>query len=193
MTMRCGIFGGSFNPIHNGHTQLAQLLTQCGWVDEVWLIVSPLNPLKQGCTSLLDDRVRLHLAQLATQGMQGVRASDFEMRLPTPSYMVRTLEALREDYPDREFLLVIGADNWLRFSQWREADEILRHHSLLVYPRRGYDVQLGSLPPNVTLVDTPLIDLSATQIRASIAQGTYHGEGMHPAVWKEIKTKGYYR
>ncbi len=191
--MRCGIFGGSFNPIHDGHTQLAQFLTQHGWVDEVWLMVSPLNPLKQGSAPLLDDSARLRLAQLATQGMQAVKVSDFEMRLPTPSYMVRTLEALRTAYTDRQFLLVIGADNWLRFSQWCEADEILRRHSLLVYPRRECQVQQSSLPPNVTLVDSPLIDLSATQIRASIAQGVFHGEGLHPAVWNEIKAKGYYR
>ncbi len=193
MTMRCGIFGGSFNPIHDGHTRLAQMLTRQGWVDEVWLMVSPLNPLKQGDTELLDDKARLHLAQLATEGLDGVKASDFEMRLPVPSYMVRTLEALRHAFTDREFVLVVGADNWLRFNQWRDADEILRHHRLLVYPRRGYEVEKDKLPGNVELVSTPLIDLSATEIRKAIAAGTYNGEGINPEVWKEIKEKGYYR
>ncbi len=193
MTMRCGIFGGSFNPIHDGHTRLAQMLAQQGWVDEVWLMVSPLNPLKQGDTELLDDKARLHLAQLATKGLEGVHASDFEMRLPTPSFMVRTLEALRQAYTDREFVLVVGADNWLRFNQWRDSDEILRHHRLLVYPRRGFEVERDKLPENVALADTPLIDLSATEIRKAIAAGTYNGEGVNPEVWKEIKEKGYYR
>ncbi len=191
--MRCGIFGGSFNPIHDGHTRLAQMLTQRGWVDEVWLMVSPLNPLKQGDTELLDDKARLRLAQLATEGLVGVKASDFEMHLSVPSYMVRTLEELRRAYADKEFLLVVGADNWLRFNQWKDADEILRHHCLLVYPRRGFEVDKGTLPENVTLVDTPLIDLSATDIRRAIAEGLYKGEGMNPQVWEEIKKKGYYR
>ncbi len=191
--MRCGIFGGSFNPIHDGHTQLAQMLVQRGWVDEVWLMVSPLNPLKQGDTELLADKARLRLAQLATEGLERVHASDFEMHLPVPSFMVRTLEALRQAYTDREFCLVVGADNWLRFHQWRDADEILRHHRLLVYPRPDCEVAKEALPAGVTLVDTPLIDLSATEIRRAIAQGSYRGEGMNPEVWKEIQKKGYYR
>ncbi len=169
------------------------MLVQRGWVDEVWLMVSPLNPLKQGDTELLDDKARLRLAQLATDGLVGVKASDFEMHLPVPSYMVRTLEALRRAYADKEFLLVVGADNWLRFNQWKDADEILRHHRLLVYPRRGCEVDKGTLPENVVLVDTPLIDLSATEIRRAIAEGSYKGEGMNPQVWEEIKKKGYYR
>ena len=106
--------------------------------------------------------------------------------------MVRTLERLRKTYPTDEFLLVIGADNWLRFPQWKDSGEILRHHRLLVYPRPGYMLDAEALPQGVTLVQTPLLDISSTEIRQAIRSGNYHGRGLTPKVWKEIKQKKYY-
>ena len=105
--MRIGIFGGSFNPIHTGHTRLGQWLVRKNYVDELWFMVSPLNPLKQNSTELLPDGLRLQLAQLAVEGKAGLRVSDFEMHLPRPSYMVHTLAQLRQAYPQHEFLLII--------------------------------------------------------------------------------------
>jgi nicotinate-nucleotide adenylyltransferase len=106
--------------------------------------------------------------------------------------MVRTLEELRKTYPTDEFILIIGADNWLRFPQWKQSDEILRHHRLLVYPRPGYDIDASTLPHNVQLVQTPLFDISSTQIRQAIREGNYHGRGLTPKVWKETRQKQYY-
>ena len=191
--MKIGLFGGSFNPIHTGHTRLAQALLRQGWVEEMWILVSPLNPLKQGNTDLLNDQARLRLAQLAVEGKNGIHVSDFEMRLPRPSYMVKTLECLRQDRPKDEFILVIGADNWLRFPQWKDSDEILRHHRLLIYPRPGCDIDETTLPPNAQLVNTPLLDISSTEIRHAIAKGHYHGRGLTPKVWHEIKKQNYYQ
>lgn len=189
---RVGIFGGSFNPVHTGHIRLAKCLLRLGAVDELWLLVSPLNPLKQGNTDLLDDEVRLQLTQMAVKNIPGLVVSDFEMHLPRPSYMVHTLQQLRTTYPDREFILIIGADNWLRFPQWKDNDEILRHHRLLVYPRPGYSIDTSTLPEGVQLVHTPHFDISSTEIRQAIAGGHYHGRGLTPAVWKEIKKNHYY-
>lgn len=193
MMIRTGIYGGSFNPIHTGHLTLGKLLCEQGLVDELWFLVSPLNPFKQATNDLLDDQARLQLVQLAVRNEPQLQVSDFEMHLPRPSYMVHTLEKLREAYPDREFVLVIGADNWLRFDQWYESEEILNHHPILVYPRPGYEIDLSTLPDGVTLVDTPLIDISSTQIRNSIARGNFDGKGLPPQVWKEIKRQGYYK
>lgn len=190
--MRIGIFGGSFNPIHTGHIQLGETLCRRGWVDELWFLVSPLNPLKQGATDLLADEARLRLANLAVKGRSHLRVSDFEMHLPRPSYMVRTLALLREQYPTEEFILVIGADNWQRFPQWRDSQEIMRHHRILVYPRPGYPLDATSLPSGVQPVETPLLDISSTQIRQAIHSGGYRGRGLNPQVWKEIKQNKYY-
>ena len=191
--MRIGIFGGSFNPIHTGHTRLGQWLVRKNYVDELWLMVSPLNPLKQNSTELLPDGLRLQLAQLAVEGKAGLRVSDFEMHLPRPAYMVYTLAQLRQAYPQHEFLLIIGADNWLRFNQWRNSEEIMLHHRLLVYPRPGYALDTASMPQGVSLVATPLFNISSTQIRQAIANGHYHGRGLSPKVWKSIKQNRYYQ
>ncbi|MBQ8051333.1 MAG: nicotinate-nucleotide adenylyltransferase [Bacteroidaceae bacterium] len=191
--MKIGIFGGSFNPIHTGHTRLGKWLVSKAIVDELWFLVSPLNPLKQGCTDLLDDQARLHLAQLAIEGKPGLHVSDFEMHLPRPSYMVRTLEALRQAYPQHEFVLIIGADNWQRFPEWKDSDIIMKHHGVCIYPRPGFDIDATALPPKVHVVRTPLYPISSTEIRQAIAEGHYHGRGLTPRVWQEIKKHHYYQ
>ncbi|MBQ9362955.1 MAG: nicotinate (nicotinamide) nucleotide adenylyltransferase [Bacteroidaceae bacterium] len=163
--MKIGIYGGSYNPIHRGHTELARLLVEQGLVDEVWLLVSPLNPLKQDETrEIAPYEHRLRMAELATEGMAGVRVSDFESHLPIPSYMVHTLAELCRAYPEDVFTLVIGADNWLRFDRWYKSKEIRRKYPILVYRRPGYEV-------DVETVDAPLYDISSTQIREAIRRG----------------------
>ena len=133
------------------------------------------------------------LARMAVREHPCLKVSDFEFRLPRPSYTADTLAALRQAYPDRLFTLVIGADNWLAFKDWKKPDEILSHHRILVYPRPGYAVEAASLPPGVKLTDTPLIDISSTEIRRLISQGGDASYGLDEAVWQEIRKKGYYR
>lgn len=187
--IRTGIYGGSFNPIHQGHVQLSKALLETGLIDELWLLVSPQNPLKVSQT-LLEDEARFRLAKIAVEGIDGIKACDYEFHLPRPSYMVHTLEALRHDFPEREFVLVVGADNWERFHQWYRHEEILCKHQLIVYPRPG--CQLGEVPQCVTVVDTPLLDISSTEIREKINSPDYHGEGLCPKVWEEIKRNKFY-
>ena len=115
--IRTGIFGGSFNPIHNGHIILARQLKERAGLDEVWLMVSPHNPLKQHA-GLLADEARMEMARKAVEGEAGIVASDYEMQLPRPSYTWNTLQALSREYPDREFVLMIGGDNWKLFDRW---------------------------------------------------------------------------
>lgn len=188
-SIKTGLYGGTFNPIHIGHTQLSQALLDAHLVDEMWLLVSPQNPFKKS-QKLLDDDARLQMAKLAVRGIPNLMVSDYEFHLPRPSYMVNTLAHLRQDFPEREFVLIIGADNWERFPMWYKSEEILAHHRLIVYPRPGFE--LKDIPADVTIADTPLIDISSTEIRAQIKDPDYHGEGLSPAVWKEIKKKGYY-
>lgn len=165
-----GIYGGSFNPIHNGHIAIARAMVDHADVDEVWLMVSPQNPLKQA-SGLLADELRLALTQRAVSDIPHVSASDYEFRLPRPSYMWNTLQHLSADYPDRDFYLLIGADNWLVFNRWYRAADIIAHYPIRIYPRRGYDIAPDSLPPTVRLVDTGLHDVSSTLIRERIQRG----------------------
>ena len=186
---RTGLYGGSFNPIHIGHIQLSQALLDEHLVDEMWLLVSPQNPFKVN-QKLLDDNARLELAQLAVRDIPNITVSDYEFHLPRPSYMVHTLEHLRKEFPEREFILIIGADNWERFPMWYKSEEILAHHQLIIYPRPG--CQLRDIPEGVTVANTPLIDISSTEIRENIKNPNYSGEGLCPTVWEEIKRKRYY-
>lgn len=168
--IRTGIYGGSFNPIHNGHIAIARAMTTRAGLDEVWLVVSPQNPLKPA-GSLLADEKRLLMAQTAVSAIPGVTATDYEFRLPRPSYMWNTLQSLSRDFPERDFTLLIGADNWAVFHRWFRADDIIAHYPIAIYPRTGYPIDTASLPPNVTLIDTGLYDISSTQVRGLIARG----------------------
>ena len=184
--IRTGIFGGSYNPIHIGHLALANYLCEYGDLDELWFMVSPQNPFKANDTDLWDDDLRLELVRLATEEYPKFKASDFEFHLPRPSYMVNTLQKLREVHPDREFTLIIGADNWLSFPRWKEPETILAHHPLIVYPRPGYEIDDSTLPQNVRLVNTPLLEVSSTFIRESVKQGKDVRYFLHPKVWERI-------
>ena len=166
--IRTGIYGGSFNPIHNGHIAIARAMTTRAGLDEVWLVVSPQNPLKLA-GSLLADEKRLLMAQTAVSGIPGVTATDYEFHLPRPSYMWNTLQSLSRDFPERDFTLLIGADNWAVFHRWYRADDIIAHYPIAIYPRTGYPIDTASLPPNVRLIDTGLYDISSTQVRELIA------------------------
>lgn len=169
--MRVGIYGGSFNPIHKGHTHLAQAMMEQNLVDELWLLVSPLNPLKQDVsTDIAEYEHRLNMAHLATKGLSGVKVSDFERHLPVPSYTINTLHALSKAFPQHSFSLVIGADNWERFPHWYHAKEIVETYSIYIYRRPDCFVDETSLPPTVKVVDAPLYDISSTQIREAVRQ-----------------------
>lgn len=167
---KIGIYSGSFNPVHIGHLALANYLCEFEGVDEVWFLVTPHNPLKeQG--ELMDDEQRLRLVQLAVEGYPRFRASDFEFHLPRPSYSIHTLEALRRSYPDTEFTLIIGSDNWLCFDRWFEAKRIVSEFGLLIYPRPGFEVDETMLPPHVRMVHAPCIEVSSTFVRQALRQG----------------------
>lgn len=168
--IKTGIFGGSFNPIHNGHIQLARQLREAAGLDEVWLMVSPQNPLKEQA-GLLDDDLRLQMARQALADEPFIEVSDYEFHLPRPSYTWNTLQTLKTDFPDREFVLLIGGDNWERFSRWYRADDIVSNYQIIVYPRRGSDIDLTSLPPTVSVVEAELLDISSTEIRRRVRRG----------------------
>lgn len=170
--MKIGIFGGSFDPIHTGHAIIAQHIISSGMVDRLWFMVSPVNPLKEGKVRQVADTDRLRMVEMVSRPMEGVETSAFEFTMPRPSYTIDTLNALQAKFPNDEFYLVTGGDNWQIFNKWRNSEEILAKYHLLIYPRLGYEVNIPeSLKDRVTLVDAPIIELSSTEIRDRLANG----------------------
>lgn len=170
--MKIGIFGGSFDPIHIGHAIIAHHIISNGVVDRLWMMVSPMNPLKADKERQVADTDRLRMVEMVTRHMEHVETSAFEFTMPKPSYTIDTLNALQTKFPDDEFYLVIGADNWTVFDKWRSREEILAKYHLIIYPRLGYEVNIPEeLKDRVTLVDAPIIELSSTQIRERLAKG----------------------
>lgn len=171
---KVGIFGGSFNPIHTGHIALAKSLCQQAGLDEVWLMVSPMNPFKKEATDLLTDKLRLEMAEQAIADEPKLKACDYEFHMPKPSYTWHTLQALSQDFPNVSFTLLIGGDNWVSFDKWFHHEDILSHYPIVVYPRKGCDI--GKVPSGVTIVETPLLNISSTEIRQRIKEGkSIHG------------------
>ena len=168
--MNVAIFSGSFNPIHNGHLEIAREVLKQGAADELWFLVSPQNPLKKN-SDLMDEKKRLKLVELAIEDESGMKASDFEFHLPRPSFTIRTLESLRITYPMHQFKLLIGGDNLAIIHKWIEYQRIIKEFGLIVYPRPGFEDKVSAPIPNITFISAPLIDISATEIRRKLVNG----------------------
>lgn len=175
---RIGLFGGTFNPVHSGHVRLAQWLVDEHLVDEVWMVLSPANPLKERRKGASDND-RKTMLTLACQGLHGVKPCFVEFEMPRPSYTINTLRHLAARYPHCRFKQIVGSDNWLIFDRWREHEAIIRDFGVIVYPRPGY--------PCAEAVDAPTLDISSTQIRESDNK-----EPLPPAVAEYITKHNLY-
>lgn len=164
-----GLFFGSYNPIHVGHLVIANYMATFSGLKEVWLVVSPHNPLKQksGLANMYD---RLEMAKLATENAPQIKVSDIEFKLPQPSYTIDTLAHLKERYPEKEFVLIMGADNLSSLKKWKNFEVLLKDYSIYVYPRPEADVSEWKDHPSITFTDTPQMEISSTFIRKAIKE-----------------------
>lgn len=187
------IFSGSFNPVHAGHLMLASYICEFTHFDEVWLLVSPRNPLKE-VDELLGDQQRLAMVTRALEPYRKLKASDVEFYLPRPSYTIDTLDHLSALHPDKQFTLIIGADNWKQLPQWKEYGRLLQSYPLLIYPRQGAVVEIPeALQETVRLVDAPLLEISSTFIRKSIREGRDMRAFVPDRAYELIMQNGWYR
>ncbi len=164
-----GILGGSFNPVHIGHLMVASYIRQLAALDEVWLSLSPENPLKEEGAHASDSD-RMAMLRIAIEPGHGLAATDLELALPRPSYTIDFLHHIAIRFPDCRFKLIIGSDNWLIFDRWKEHQAILDEFGVIVYPRPGYPLD-EITDPRAKLVEAPGIDISSTLIRQSIRDG----------------------
>ena len=188
---KIGIYSGSFNPIHHGHVMLANYLVEFSDLDELWFVVTPQNPLKKK-EDLLDDDERLNMVQLAIGDDPRFRVSDIELHLPTPSYTINTLTTLSKQHTDCEFVFICGMDSLQNLKQWREYQRILDNYKLLVFPREGYDGGDLINYPSVSVLKTPILEISSTFIRQCVKEGRDVRHFMPEAAFLYMKQHRFY-
>lgn len=189
---KVGLFFGSFNPIHIGHLMIAEFFVENTDLKEVWFVVSPSSPFKKK-DSLLSEHQRLYMVNLAIEDDARFRSCDIEFKLSYPSYTCNTLVHLKEKYPDKEFVLMMGEDNLESIEKWKNYDYILDNYSIYVYPRIGSDGAQWANRPNIHLVNAPHLGISATLIRNSIAENKQVKYFLHPKVATFIDEMGFYK
>jgi len=188
---KTGLFFGSFNPIHIGHMVIANYMVEFSDLKEIWFIVSPHNPLKEK-KSLLDDHHRLHLVRLAIGDDPRFRASDFEFHLPQPSYTIDTIVRLEEKYPERQFLLIAGTDIFPTFHKWKNYQQLLENYQFYIYNRPGFDAGIYQEKSNIRFFEAPLMEISSTFIRESIAKGKDMKYFLPVTVYEYIREMHFY-
>ena len=192
---KIGLFFGSFNPIHIGHLILANYILENSDMDELWFVVSPQNPFKDK-KSLLTDHNRLDMVQLAVKNYPKMRASNVEFSLPKPSYTIDTLTYLKEKYPNYSFALIMGEDNLDSLPKWKNAEKLMSDYQIIVYPRtfEGEKKDGEYLQhENISMVNTPIIELSATEIRNMIKEGKNVRPMLPPEVFEYLDGSSFYK
>jgi nicotinate-nucleotide adenylyltransferase len=189
--MKIGLFFGSFNPIHMGHMIIANLMAESSDLTKVWFVVSPQNPFKPG-KGLLHEFDRYDMVRAAIHDNYKLEVSDIEFHLPKPSYTIHTLVHLREKHPDKEFRIILGEDNLAGFIKWKNHERILEDYGLYVYPRPLAQPSELKQHPNVTMVEAPMLDISATFIRNCIRKRQSVRYLVPDPVEEMIRTKGFY-
>ena len=195
--MKIGLFFGSFNPIHVGHLIIANHMAEHADLDQVWMVVTPHNPLKKKST-LLADHHRLEMVFLATEDFPKIKPSDIEFKLSQPNYTVNTLVHLEEKFPEHSFSLIMGEDNLRSFHKWKNYEAILAHHDIYVYPRIATtaDPSENSIfknHPKIHMIDAPVVEISSTSIRENIKKGKNVLPLLPSKVWKYIDHNNFYK
>lgn len=192
---KIGLFFGSFNPIHIGHLILANYILENSDMDELWFVVSPQNPFKDK-KSLLTDHNRLDMVQLAVKNYPKMRASNVEFSLPKPSYTIETLTYLKEKYPNYSFALIMGEDNLDSLPKWKNAEKLMSDYQIIVYPRTFEGEKKDSeylQHENISMVNAPIIELSATEIRNMIKEGKNVRPMLPPEVFEYLDGSSFYK
>jgi nicotinate-nucleotide adenylyltransferase len=192
--MKIGLYFGTYNPIHVGHLIIANHMAEFADLDQVWMVVTPHNPLKKKAT-LLDDHQRLQMVFLATEDYLKIKPSDIEFKLPQPNYTVNTLVHLHEKYPTHDFSLIMGEDNLKTLHKWKNYEVILDHYDIYVYPRISEEEENIELKahPKVHIIDAPIVEISSTFIRNSIKEGKNIQPLLPPKVWEYIDHNNFYK
>ena len=189
--MKIGLYFGSFNPIHNGHLMIASYFAEYSDLNEIWFVVSPQNPLKEK-SSLLTDYHRLALVNEAIENDVRFKSCDIEFKLSQPSFTINTLTYIQEKYPQKEFSLIMGADNLENIHKWKNFEQIIKNYSIYVYPRPGYDGGKFKELNSVNWINAPLLEISSSFIRGAISEKKDMSYFLPEKVYKYIQEMHFY-
>ena len=192
--MKVGLYFGTYNPIHVGHLIIANHMAEFADLDQVWMVVTPHNPLKKKAT-LLDDHHRLQMVYLATEDFPKIKPSDIEFKLTQPNYTVNTLAHLHDKYPNYEFSLIMGEDNLKTLHKWKNYEVLLDNHDIYVYPRISEEPENVALKshPRIHIIDAPVVEISSTFIRNNIKNGKNIQPLLPSKVWEYIDHNNFYK
>ena len=183
---------GSYNPLHVGHLIIADYMLDFCDLDEVWLVLSPQNPLKEASTLAPDEHRAGMIRQALADASHALKLCDVELHMPRPSYTVDTLRRLGDMYPQHEFVVLLGSDCLDTLPQWKGYRELIEGWDFYIYPRsaRAYTAPMPST--RFRLVDAPMLGISSTEVRHIIAQGGDASGYMPSDEWSYIKDHGLY-
>ena len=190
--MKTGLFFGSFNPVHVGHMIIASHMLEYTDLQEVWMVVSPQSPFKEK-KSLAPDYDRLHLVKEAIGDHPYLKASNIEFNLPQPSYTIDTLTYLKEKHPSREFALIMGGDNLASLHKWKNYEQIIANHKVYVYKRPEHEDHQFNDHPSIMFADAPMLNISASYIRAALKEGRSIQYLVPERVYEELSNNQLYR
>jgi nicotinate-nucleotide adenylyltransferase len=192
--MKIGLYFGTFNPIHIGHLIIANHFAEYSGLEQIWMVVTPHNPLKNKKT-LLDDHERLQLVNLATEDYPKIKPSDIEFKLPQPNYTINTLAHLQDKFPQHEFSLIMGEDNLNSLHKWKNYEVILKNYAIYVYPRISSELENSNFRnnPNIHFIDAPIVEISSTFIRENIKNKKNVQPLLPSKVWEYIDHNNIYK
>lgn len=191
--IKTALFFGSYNPIHIGHMAIAGYILENSDVDEIWFVVTPLNPFKNK-ESLLAEYHRIELVERAIGDNIKMKASDIEFHLKKPSYTIDTLTYVKEKYQNREFSIIMGEDNINTIHKWKNYDLIIENHKIYVFPRFNEEEKKQSLfHENIIYLNAPRIEMSSSFIRKSISENKDVRYFMPLKAWQYLDEMNFYK
>lgn len=189
--MKIGLYFGSFNPVHNGHLIIAKHVINNTDIKQVWMVISPQNPLKNS-NSLLNKYDRLNMVQSALEGETKIKASTIEFNLPSPSFTIDTLAYLKEKHKQHQFSIIMGSDSFKNIKKWKNYEMIIKNYEIYIYQRTGYPIQ-NIEETIVNKLEAPLIEISSSAIRKIIKDGKSIRYLVPDVVDQQIKENKYYK
>lgn len=189
--MKIGLYFGSFNPVHNGHLIIAKHVINNTDLKQVWMVISPQNPLKNS-NSLLNKYDRLNMVQSALEGETKIKASTIEFNLPSPSFTIDTLAYLKEKHKQHQFSIIMGSDSFTNIKKWKNYEMIVKNYEIYIYQRTGYPIQ-NIEETIVNKLEAPLIEISSSAIRKIIKDGKSIRYLVPDVVDQQIKENKYYK